>query len=125
MVSSGRCRACIREATEKAEKVTKPEGPNLTDLIGSLFFGTLGPNYTETDCYRDFRKVFLGSEEGKRVFFQIVQLGGILAKSFDANPHVHAYNAGASDFAKDIVRRTYIEPPAKPTRQNVRKEQNA
>jgi hypothetical protein len=84
-----------------------------------------GPNYTETDRYREFRRVFLGSDEGRRVLWHIMDLGGLFGTSFDPNPHIHAQNEGWRNLAVRIFQIIHKEPQAKPTRQNVKRDSNA
>lgn len=40
-----------------------------------------GKNYSKMDRYRDFRHLFLGSEQGKRVLFEILLWGHITRPS--------------------------------------------
>lgn len=78
--------------------------------------------YTETDRYREFRSVFLDTPAGQRVLWHIMDMGGLLGTTFDPNPHVHAQNEGWRNLAIRIFQITYIEPKAKPTRQNIKKD---
>lgn len=103
--------------------MAKAKPIDVDELLMALRTGAVGSNYTETDCYREFRQVFLGSEAGKRVLWQILSAASLFGKSFDADPHIHAFNAGARDIALEIVRRTYVEPIAKPTKQTTRREE--
>lgn len=85
----------------------------------------MGPDYTETDRYREFRQVFLSSEQGKRVLWHIMDLGNLFGTAFDPNPHIHAQNEGWRNLAVRIFQIAHVEPKAKPTKQNVKREQNA
>jgi len=62
--------------------------------LGRVYFGE---NYTETDRYKDFRKVFLDSPEGRRVLYQLIEMTHLYAPSFDPaspNPHLTHIHEG-------------------------------
>ena len=42
------------------------------EVVVALKFHDLGDNYTKEDCHRDFRRIFLEDETGRRVFRQIM-----------------------------------------------------
>ena len=82
-------------------------------------------NYTDTDRYREFRQVFLGTPQGKRVLHQILSWGHMYVTEFDPQPTVHAFGSGERNLALRIFAAVNVDPPAKPVRQNVRKDTNA
>ncbi len=58
--------------------------PDPERFFAELAAAELGPRYTEMDRYRDFRRVFLGSAEGKRVLYQLFEWGHLFRSSYVA-----------------------------------------
>lgn len=94
-------------------------------LLSQLRSASLGKAYTETDRYRDFRQVFLSTEQGKRVLWHIMDWGALFATTFHETPGIHALNEGGRNLALRIFQTIHVEPREKPTRQNVKREPNA
>lgn len=67
------------------------------------------------DRYRDFRKVFLGSEEGRRVLDDILWLGRVNRPlAVRGDPYSTHTNEGQRYMALKIAAITHIEPPPEP-----------
>lgn len=77
-----------------------------------------GP-YDELDQYRDFRQLFLGSDQGKRVLYELVSRAGLFRPKFKRtnpiDPHRVTMEVGGENFLKEMLRTIVIEPKAKPT----------
>ncbi len=70
---------------------------------------------TPLDRYRDFRKVFLGSEEGRRVLDDILWLGSVTRPlPAHGDPHLIHLNEGGRCMALKIAALAHVEPPDKP-----------
>lgn len=88
---------------------------DLFDTLASLPSPT---NYTEKDLYRDFRLVFFGTEEGKRVLRRILELGSVFAEPklpSPIDPLMLAQIRGRRWLALKILDITQYDPPEKPT----------
>ncbi len=81
-----------------------------------------GPgNYTPLDRYRDFRSVFLSTEQGKRVLYEILGFGHMfrsLAYGAKFETNRVFYHEGERNLALRIVSTINIEPKPKPDRAN-------
>jgi hypothetical protein len=76
--------------------------------------------YTAMDRYRDFRAVLLGSDQGKRVLYEIMSKGHMFASSaalgrHDANKTF--FHEGERNLALMIFGFARAEPKAKPMTQ--------
>lgn len=82
-------------------------------------------NYTQRDRYHDFRRIFMGSEEGKRVFREILSWGHILRPSSFGSP-IDPYLTHVRDGEANIARRLLVtvtnEPPEKPVQAKRKQE---
>lgn len=88
----------------------------MLDMLASL---PSQEGYMEMDRYRDFRKVFLGSDEGKRVMREILAWGRlfrapVLGRPID--PYAMAIAHGESNIAKKLLTIIHDEPKEKPQR---------
>ncbi len=94
------------------------------ELAAALLSG-----YSNMDRYREFRRLFLGSEEGKRVLHQILSWGGFYRSSWGgaSNPEFNPYRAalcdGEKNLALKILSAMNAEPSQLPTAQT-RKDEN-
>lgn len=95
------------------------------DILGEVTKLPL-TNYTNKDRYHDFRKVFMGTDEGKRVLSEIVKW----AKLLDApkltspiDPYFLAIREGGHNLVRKLLVTIYKEPPEQPTQTN--RNQNA
>lgn len=50
-------------------RLAKPDPFAFAESVNAVHFGE---NYTETDRYRDFRKVFMDTQEGRRCLYHIL-----------------------------------------------------
>ena len=78
-------------------------------------------NYAEIDRYRDFRAVFLGSDQGRRVLYAIMGFGLMYRSSayrgrFD--PYKTLFHEGERNLALRILTTINNEPTEKPDRAN-------
>jgi hypothetical protein len=83
--------------------------------------------YTEEDRYREFRQVFLDTEQGRRVLYQILRWGHKFASSaklagFD--PYKTMFHEGERNMALHIFATIHQQPQAKPQRQTSKKVTN-
>lgn len=97
----------------------KKKGDLLTELLEQLEALPLTDNYTKQDQYNDFRQLFLGSEQGKRVYREIVAWGGLMSNpirgdSIDRNKLLFAQ--GQRDIVVKLISAINIEPKEKPTK---------
>lgn len=93
------------------------------------FFAGLGAthpgpgNYRPLDRYRDFRQVFLGSDQGRRVLHEILSMGRMISSSLPAMGPIDANRVLANEarrtLAIDIFASIHREPVAdRPMRSN-------
>ncbi len=86
-----------------------------------------GRRYTNIDRYRDFRVVFLDSDRGRRVLFEILGWGHVFKPSaplarFEANKTF--FHDGERNIALRIMATMNAEPSVKPTKAtNVEKQE--
>lgn len=73
---------------------------------------------TEMERYQDFRQVFLGSDQGRKVLNEIMRWG----HAFRSNSNVAGYDPvkmniadGQRGLANRILTTAHVEPKAKPT----------
>lgn len=76
--------------------------------------------YAPMDRYRDFRQVFLATEQGRRVLWEILDMGHMTAvpcvlAGFDTNRT--NFFGGRQALAIDIFKAVHIEPTEPPKRQ--------
>ena len=90
-----------------------------SDILTSLSALASSELYTPKDRYHDFRKIFMGSDEGKRALREIVSWGRLLNEPKLPNP-IDPYRLAIREGERNIVRRliatVYIEPPERPTK---------
>ena len=88
-------------------------------LLDSLLDVTANPdNYTDTDRYREYRQVFLGSQAGERVLRDILlktgySFPGAVMQGAEARPPTPdeaLWQGGARDVGYSIMRTLAIEP---------------
>lgn len=82
---------------------------------------TAAGGYTDMDRYRDFRLVFQGSEEGKRVFRELLAWGHMFRTSMTGapvDPLRLAFREGERNIALRLLNAISTEPKAKPDRAN-------
>jgi hypothetical protein len=82
-------------------------------------------NYDNKEQYRDFRKVFMGTEEGKRVLRRIMELGSVFQQSAlvsPVDPYMLAAFRGRSYLALKILSIVNNEPAEPPTQTTKRED---
>lgn len=76
-------------------------------------------NYPPKDRYADFRQVFTGSEQGKRVYCELLSWGSLFNTKLQKN-NPNLYQAGVNDsnrnFATTLMAAVNIEPQEPPTK---------
>jgi len=91
--------------------------PDLDAFFADLAASHPGKRYTKTDRYRDFRHVFLQSERGKRVLFELLTWGHMYrspAKIANFNTNETFFHDGEAHFAKMIMSTIHAEPKDRP-----------
>ncbi len=99
--------------------------PDPVAFLSELAVAHPGKRYTKMDKYRDFRWLFLGSAEGKRVLYEILAWGGVFQSSaprsgFGTNETF--FHDGQGDIALKLMDTMNNEPsepkqrPAKPVK---------
>ena len=73
------------------------------------------------DRFRDFRAVFLDTPEGKRVMYDIMEMGHVYKSSMRDSPHQTVFREGERNLALKIMITTHCEPKQPPDRQQSRK----
>jgi len=83
-------------------------------------------NYSPSDRYRDFRKVFMATPEGKRVLREILAWGHMFRSSVTGSP-IDPYRTHVADGERNIALRVLstvtTEPKAQPTRANSKRDE--
>lgn len=82
-----------------------------------------GADYTEIDRYRDFRELFLGSDRGKRVLWQLMGFGHMFRSTAALAGHETNkafFHDGERNVALRIFNTVHVEPKARPTRANAK-----
>lgn len=72
------------------------------------------PGYTDENRYADFRQLFLGSQQGKRVLHQILTWARLWATNFDPDGRIHAFKEGERNLGQRIVTAINVEPKPRP-----------
>lgn len=85
--------------------------------------------YAETERWRDFRAVFLGSDAGRRVFRELLAWGHMFRPSFAAGGAIDAYrmavHEGERNLALKLLATVSREPPARPARAKSQRESDS
>ena len=77
-----------------------------------------GKRYRNIDRYRDFRRVFLDSEQGMRVLYEILSWGHIFrstATIANFEPYETMFHDGENNIALRIMSTLNAEPKERPT----------
>jgi len=81
-------------------------------------------NYSSKDRYADFRQVFTGSEQGKRVYLELLAWGKMFNSSVSGNPIDPLkvmFSEGHRNFVIKLIAAVNIEPPEQPTKATSRR----
>lgn len=93
----------------------------LTELLESLQELPITENYSPQDRYNDFRQVFTGSDQGKRVYRELVAWGRIFNTSVQGSP-IDPFKVMAAEghrsYAIKLIAAVSIEPPEQPKNAN-------
>ena len=93
---------------------------NEADLLAELASLPSKTGYTAGDRFHDFRRLFTGSEEGKRVLREILSWGHLLQPSVfssPVDPYLTHIREGEANIARKLLVTVMIEPPDKPLTQ--------
>lgn len=96
------------------------EGP----LLATALSLSKPENYTQQDRYRDFRKVFFGTEEGKRVLHELLSWGHMFKPSpstSPVDPYAMAIREGERNIALRLLTTVSVEPVQQPATTTRRK----
>jgi len=90
-----------------------------TELLESISDLPISEGYTPKDRYDDFRHVFMGSEQGKRVYRELLSWGKLFTPSVQGSPidpYRMAIMEGHRNFATKLLAAVNIDPPVRPTK---------
>ena len=73
-----------KEENTEGPSVDLPEDQEFIEVLKASFYTT--DERTKLDRYREFRSVFLGSDEGKRVLYEIMALAKLSAPLVEPYP---------------------------------------
>lgn len=92
--------------------------PDPEAFLAELAVSHPGKGYRNSmDRYRDFRRVFLDSEQGRRVLYELLSWGHMYrspAKMSNFVTNETFFHEGESHFAKMIMSTMHAEPKARP-----------
>jgi hypothetical protein len=94
------------------------------ELLNSLSELPLNKDYSSKDRYDDFRQVFMGTEQGKRVYRELLSWGKLFSPSMHGSPidpYHMAVVEGHRNFATKLMAAVNIDPPIKETKARSRK----
>ena len=95
----------------------------MSDLLTELANLPLLENYTAQDQYHDFRRIFMGSDEGKRVLRRILEKGYVFRDppiTHPIDPYLMAVHRGYRRLALEILGTVENEPQEQPTQTQTR-----
>ncbi len=101
------------------------DAPETIDVFCGAVLGGVQNDYTAMDRYRDFRALFLSTDQGRRVLSEILKIG-FAAKSTTPpggpiDPYRTHLHEGRRTLAMDIFYHATVEPAAaRPERANSR-----
>jgi hypothetical protein len=87
--------------------------PDPEAFLAALAASHPGKGYSKVDRYREFRRVFLDSEEGKRVLYEIFSFCGMFRSAAPAanfDPHQTMFLNGQQDIAFLLLATMNAEP---------------
>jgi hypothetical protein len=95
------------------------KGPDPEALMADLAAAYSPTTYTEQDRHRDFKALFLGSPQGRRVLYQILAWAHQWRPTFVAGkPDVSAFQEGERNVGLRLLTAIQIEPKSRPVKQN-------
>jgi hypothetical protein len=99
------------------------EPSSFEDIFADLakgFLNSKGP-YGPMERYQDFRQLFTGSDQGKRVLYQILSWGhmfGNVAANGQFDPNKVMFFAGENNLALKVFGTVHKEPKPQPNQTN-------
>lgn len=99
---------------------------DIQEFLGSLaesFYGR--DEYTKMDRYRDFRRVFLDTEEGKRVLYELMgwgQIYGAIPSKKEQSDRDVFLMLGGRKIVLQLLQTINLEPKMDQPKQAVRKK---
>lgn len=92
--------------------------PDPEAFLAELAAAHPGKSYNKSiDRYRDFRRLFLDSEQGRRVLYEILSWGHVFrcpAAMSNFDPYETMYHNGEANIAKQLMATMNAEPKARP-----------
>ncbi len=92
----------------------------MTDLLDEITKLSTTDNYSPKDRYHDFRRIFMQTDEGRRVLREILSWGGMFRSPVLANP-IDPYRThvlmGQRNIALKLLDVVYVEPKEQPIKQ--------
>ncbi len=91
--------------------------PDPEAFLAELAASHPGKAYQPIERYRDFRRVFLDSEQGRRVLYEILAWGHVFqcpAAMSKFDPYETMYHNGEANMAKRLMATMHAEPKARP-----------
>jgi hypothetical protein len=99
--------------------VTDQPSFDLEELLATLRHARAGKQYTPMDRYRDFRQVFLGSDQGKRVLWELLGFSHLMRHSHSpGDPYTTAFKCGEQNVGHRILFTLNSEPKEQPAKAN-------
>jgi len=95
-----------------------------TELLDSLNELPKTDNYSNKDRYTDFRQVFTGSDQGRRVYRELLVWGKMLSSTVSGgtiDPNKVIFAEGHRNFVIKLIAAVNIEPPEQPTKATSRR----
>ena len=109
----------MAKPTAKDQNEEQPEQYEVLDVLRDSFYSV--GNRTKRDRYREFRNVFMATDEGKRVLYEILRMARLSADLVDSYPspvdekRILVWE-GRRNLANDILKVLHREPvEEKPT----------
>ena len=95
-------------------KKTPVGNPDPVAFLERLGRARVGDDYTDIDRYRDFRRVFLDTPRGRRVLWQLFEMGYLFAPValLPADPYAAYHRDGARNLALNIMAILNADPNA-------------
>lgn len=91
--------------------------PDPEAFLAELAASHPGKGYKPIDRYRDFRRVFLDDEQGRRVLYELLAWGGMFKPLTPGRLETNEtfFHEGERNIALKIMTTMHAEPTARPT----------
>lgn len=95
-------------------KKNRPGSPDPIAFLERLASARVGEDYSDADRYRDFRRLFLETPRGRRVLWQIFEMGNLFAPVavLPSDPYAAYHRDGARNLALNILAILNADPNA-------------